>query len=169
VKTEEEDEETMSPEMFVDTDVSEDEDAASSERPLHLEAETGLREVLDQFGSSLTEIDEVLGSFQNFLVVAPTDRFLKPIPKANRYAWAMAGDSEQIHEILADVVQRLEALVCSEAVTERTNSVMKRMLSPLRLKMGPDVLLSRLTIAWHGNVEIGQALISIEFTGAAHD
>jgi hypothetical protein len=43
LETEEEDKETMSPEMFVDTDVSEDEDAASSIRPLHLESEAGLR------------------------------------------------------------------------------------------------------------------------------
>jgi hypothetical protein len=81
----------------------------------------------------------------------------------------MAGDSKQIHEILADVAQRLETFVCNGAVTERINSAMTRMLSPFRLKMGPDVLLSRLTIAWHGNVEVGQALGSIEFTDAAHD
>jgi hypothetical protein len=79
----------MSPEMLVDTDISEDEDTASSERRLHLEAEAGLREIQDQFGLSPTENDEVFGSFQNFLVVAPTDLFLRPIPKANRYAWAM--------------------------------------------------------------------------------
>jgi hypothetical protein len=158
----------MSPEMFVDTDISEDEDAAFSERPLHLEAEAGLREILDQFGLSPTEIDEVLGRVQTFLMVAPTDLFLKPIPKANRFAWAMAGDSEQIHEILADVAQRLEALGCNEAVTKRTNSAMKRMLPPFRLKMEPDVLRSRPTIARHGNMEIGQALGSIEFTDAAH-
>jgi hypothetical protein len=169
LETEEEDEGTMSPEMLVDTDISEDEDAASSERPLHLEAEAGLREILNQFGLSPTEIHEVLGSFQNFLVVAPTDLFLKPISKANRSGWVLAGDSEEIHEILADVAQRLEALICNEAVTESINSAMKRMLSPFRLKMGPDALLSRLTIARHGNVEIGQILGSIEFTDAAHD
>jgi hypothetical protein len=159
----------MSPEMLVDIDISEDEDTASLERPLHLEAEAGLGEIMDQFGLSPTEIDEVLGSFQNFLMVAPTDLFLKPTPKTNRYEWAMVGDSEQIHQILADVAQRLEALVCNEAVTERTNSATKRMLSTFRLKMGPDILLSRLTIAWHRNVEVGRALGAIEFTGAAHD
>jgi hypothetical protein len=90
LETEEEDDETMSHEMLVDTDICEDEDAASSERPLHLEAEAGLREIPDQFGLSPTEIDEILGSFQNFLVVAPTDLFLKPIPKANIYAWTIA-------------------------------------------------------------------------------
>jgi hypothetical protein len=78
--------------MLVDTNISEDEDAASSEHPLHLETEAGLREILDQFGLNPTEIDEVLGNFQNFLVVASTDLFLKPISKANRYMWAMAGD-----------------------------------------------------------------------------
>jgi hypothetical protein len=45
---------------------------------------------------------------------------------------------------------------------------MKRMLSPFRLKMGTDIFLSRLTIARHGNVEVGQALGSIEFTDAVH-
>jgi hypothetical protein len=159
----EKDEETMSPKMLVDTGISEDEDAASSELRLPLEAEAGLREILDQFGLSPTEIDEVLGSFQNFLVVALTDLFLTPIPKANRYVRAMVGDSEQIHEILADVAQQSKALVCNEAATERANSAMKRTLSPFRLKMAPSVLLSRLTIARQGNVEVGQARGSIEF------
>jgi hypothetical protein len=90
LEAEEQDEETRSPEMLVDTNISEHEDAASSEHPLHLQAEAGSREILYQFGLSPTEIDEVLGSFQNFLVVAPTNLFLKPISKVNRYMWAIA-------------------------------------------------------------------------------
>jgi hypothetical protein len=70
-----------------------------------------------------------------------------------RYAWGISRDNDQIREILVDIAQRLEAVVCNEAVTERTNSAMKRLFSPFRLRMQSDVLLSRLTIARHGSVE----------------
>jgi hypothetical protein len=44
-------------------------------------------------------------------------------------------------------------LTCNEAVSERTNGSMRRLLAPFRLKMGRDVLLSRLTIAKHAGAE----------------
>jgi hypothetical protein len=119
---------------MVNIDISADEDTIAPEHPLYLEAEAGLRQILDQFQLSAAEIDEAVGSFHNF-IAAPTDRFFKAIPKKNRYAWAVSHDNEQTHE----------------TVTERMNSTMKPTLSPFRLRMGPDVLLSRLTIERRGN------------------
>jgi hypothetical protein len=159
LETEEEDTEKIPLESMAETDIFEDDDdenagdTTSSERPLHHEAEEGLREILLQFRLDEGVIDEVIGSFQNFITVAPTDLFIKPIPKKNRYAWGVSQDNEQVHETLSDIAQRLEAMVCNEAVTERTNSTMKRILSPFRLRMSSDILLSRLTIARHGNIE----------------
>jgi hypothetical protein len=65
--------ETITPERMFERDIYTDQDAAYSELPLRLEAEAGLREILDQFRLSATEIDEVIGSFQNFITAAPTD------------------------------------------------------------------------------------------------
>jgi hypothetical protein len=45
--------------MF-DTDISTDQDDAYSERPLHLEAATDLRETLEQFRLSTIEIGRVI-------------------------------------------------------------------------------------------------------------
>jgi hypothetical protein len=153
LEVEEEDGETITPERIFETDRYTTQYIATSGRPLHLEAESGLREIRDQFRLSATEIEEVIGSFQNFIATAPSDLFLKPIPKKNRYAGAISRGSDQIREILSDIAQRLAAVVYNEAVTERTNSAIKRISWPFRLRMQSEVLLSRLTIARHGSVE----------------
>jgi hypothetical protein len=66
---EEEDRETIILELVVGINISADEDAVSHEHPLYFEAEveTGLRKILDQFRLSAAEIDETVGSFQNFI------------------------------------------------------------------------------------------------------
>jgi hypothetical protein len=153
LESEEEDRGTISPESMADTDFLEDENVAPFDLPLHIEAEKGLQEILLQFHVSPAEMDEIIGSFQNFIAAAPTDLCLKPLPKTNRYGWMVSKYHDEIHETLSDIAMRLEALVCNEAVTERTNSAMKRILSPYRLRMSPRVLLSRLTIARHGSVK----------------
>jgi hypothetical protein len=118
LEAEEEDGETITPERMFETNIYADQDTAYSGCLLHLETEAGLREILDQFRLNATEIDEVIGTFQNFVGGAPTDLFLNPIPKKNRYVWAIPRDNDHIHEILSYIAQRLEALVCNEAVTE---------------------------------------------------
>jgi hypothetical protein len=157
LESEEEDIGTLSPENMDETDVLGNENAASSELPLHREAEEGLREILLQFHVNPAEMEEIIGSFQNYIAAATTDLCLKPLPKKNRYGWIISKYHDEIHETLSDIAQRLEALVCNEAITERTNSAMKRMLSPFRLRMSSRVLLSRMTIARHGNAELPKA------------
>jgi hypothetical protein len=112
------------------------------------DAELGLREILAQDQLSDDECDNAIGAFQAFLSTAPTDLFLKPIPAMDRYSWAIASHQSG-WEVLADIALRLEALVCNEAVSERTNSAMRRVLAPFRLRMGHDALLSRLTLSKH--------------------
>jgi hypothetical protein len=153
LETEEEDRESAESESMDDTDFSEDDNLIASECPLFQEAEEGLREILLQFQLNVDEMNDVIGSFQNYVGAAPTDLCLKPIPKKNRYSWIVSHQNDEIHQILSDIAQRIEAMVCNEAVTERTNSAMKRILSPFRLRMGSNVLLSRLTIARHGTQE----------------
>jgi antitoxin component HigA of HigAB toxin-antitoxin module len=183
LETEEEEEEkekdgeTITPELMVGVDISVDEDAVSHERSLYLEAEAeaeaeaGLREILDQFRLNAAEIDEIIGSFQNFIVATQQIFFFffEADSQKNRYVWAISHDNEQIHEILSDVDQRLEDLMCNEFVTERTNSTMKRMLSPFRLRMSPDVLLPQLTIASHGNVASSKLPDSVGSDDLVHD
>jgi hypothetical protein len=171
LETEEEEEngKMITPELMVNTDISVNEDTVSPKRPLYIEAKIGLREILDQFQLSAGEIDEVVGSFHSFIAAASTRLFLKPILKKNRYAWTVSHDNEQIHEIVSHVAQRLEAFVCNESVTGRTNSTMKRMLSPFRLRMDPDVLLSLPTIARHGNMASPKSYDSIGSDNLAHN
>jgi hypothetical protein len=92
----EENEEMIPPQRMFDTDISADQDAAYSERPLHLEAVARLREIPDEFRLSTTETGQIVGSFQNFIAVALTGLFLRPIPKKNRRPWAVSHDRDQI-------------------------------------------------------------------------
>jgi hypothetical protein len=147
LETEEEDTELIISQRMFDTDISADQDLADSEWPLHVEAAEDLRDILDQFRLRTTEIGETIGSFQTFLVGAPTDLFLKPILKKNRCASAASRDGDQIQEILSDISQCLSAIGCNKSVIARMNPAMKRMLSPFRLILPFDVLLSRQTIA----------------------
>jgi hypothetical protein len=117
---------------------------------LGADAELGLRQVLAQYHVSPDELQDTIGAFQAFVSVAANDLFMKPIPGIDRYSWAVACHQSE-WKILADIALRIEALVCNEAVSERTNSAMRRVLAPFRLKMGHDALLSRLTIAKHRN------------------
>jgi hypothetical protein len=137
-------------------ETSEDGDVVtpSSVKDLYPQAEAGLREILEQYHLNVSDTDEIIGYFQEFVGEAATYLEMKPIPSKNRYAWAVGYQRTGTGEILADIAQRLESLVCSEAVSERTNSAMKRMLSPFRLRMSPDILLSRLTIARHGTLKL---------------
>jgi hypothetical protein len=57
LEAEEEDGEKITPERMFKADIYADQDTAYSQCPVHLEAEAGLREILDQFRLSATEID----------------------------------------------------------------------------------------------------------------
>jgi hypothetical protein len=78
---------------------------------------------------------------------------MQPIPDANRYSWGIQSAIGTHWAVLADIAIRLEALVCNEAVSERTNGAMRRLLAPFRMKMMRQVLQSRLTIAKHGTIK----------------
>jgi hypothetical protein len=47
--------------------------------------------------------------------------------------------------------------VCSKAISERTNGMMRRILAPSSLRMGRKTLLSRLTIAKHNDYVLERA------------
>jgi hypothetical protein len=118
-------------------------------------AEGGLCEILKQFGITKTERELVVGAFQWYMEAAPEKLPLKPGPgvagskKKSVYSWSAAPDEEG-WRIVADIGLRLVPLVCSEAISERTNSQMRRFLSPYRMRMGKGVLLARMNIAKHG-------------------
>jgi hypothetical protein len=96
-------------------------------------------------------VEEIIAIFQYYMAASPCHLRLKPIPDKNRYPWpAMATEAGPMG-ILADIALRLEVLVCNEAVSERTNGTIRRLLAPLHLKMGRDILLLRLTIAKYGH------------------
>jgi hypothetical protein len=139
-------------------------DGSSRHLPtLFAHAEMGLREILDQFSVgyggphsgcyiSPEQVQETLAAFQEFVATAPSDLALKGNFTTNRFPWGILSPPSEGWGILTDIALRIEALVCNEAVSERTNSAMKRLLAPFRLKMGRGVLLSRLTLARHGGV-----------------
>jgi hypothetical protein len=89
MEPEAEQKEIIPSQRMLDTDISGDQHAAYSERSLYLEAVAAMLAIPDQFRLSMTEIDEVIGSFQNLIAIAPTDLFLKPIRKKNRCAWVL--------------------------------------------------------------------------------
>jgi hypothetical protein len=116
------------------------------------QAEQGLKEILVQYQiPEPSETEEIIGIFQYYVTASPADLRLKPIPDKNRYAWGVMKAEEGPWAVLADIALPVETLVCNEAVSERTNGTMRRLLAPLRLKMGRDILLSRLTIFRHGD------------------
>jgi hypothetical protein len=125
---------------------------------LAAEAEKGLREILKQFEIVDAEIELVIGTFQRYIEMAPVDLPLKPGPvgpnenKKSVYSWSAAPDTDG-WPILADIGMRLAALVCSEAISERTNSQMRRLLAPYRMNMGKDMLLARMLLAKHGEAK----------------
>jgi hypothetical protein len=90
LETEEEDGEMIPPQRMFDTDISADQDAVYSQRLLHFEASTDLREISNQFRLNMTEHDKIIGSFQNFTAVTPTDLLLKPIPKKSTSTGSIA-------------------------------------------------------------------------------
>jgi hypothetical protein len=101
-------------------------------------------------------VETAIGAFQEFITASPADLFLKPIRGKNRYSWAVCCHRSG-WDILGDIALRIETLVCNEAVSERTNSAMRRVLAPFRLRMGHDALLSRLTIAKHVSPDSGSS------------
>jgi hypothetical protein len=120
---------------------------------LGAQAEKGLREILEQFGIEEEKMEAVIGVFQQYIQVAPIDLTLKPAPAGRDrkplYSWT-AAPTEDGWPILADIGMRLSSLVCSEAISERTNSQMRRILSPFRMRMAPRTLLARMNVGKHG-------------------
>jgi hypothetical protein len=155
VLSEQEGEQTE-PSTSLDDKYPDDDDASAGEvgKMLAHQAEAGLKEILRQYKVDTEDFQRVIGRFQGFLVEAPSDLPMKPIPKKDRYPWAVVGKIDAEWGILADIAMRFEALVCNEAVSERTNGMMRRFLCPFRLRMGRKTLLSRLTVAKHGSSAI---------------
>lgn len=124
-------------------------------------AELGLKEILHQFSVrydgtngefyiSPQQAEDAIAAFQKYANAASSDLAMKGNPETNRYPWGYASSGRDGWRVLTDIARRLEALVGNEAVSERTNSAMKRLLAPFRLKMGHGILISRLTLARHG-------------------
>jgi hypothetical protein len=135
-----------------DVESDDDDHDDGKESDLCFEAEQGLKEILLQYQiGDDSRVEEIIGIFQYYRTASPCDLRLKPIPDKNRYPWAGMATEAGPMRILADIALRLEALACNEAVSERANGTMRRLLAPLRLKMGRDIFLSRLTIAKHGD------------------
>jgi hypothetical protein len=68
------------------------------------------------------------------------------------YCWLAFG-KDRDWAIRADLALWSEAVVCSEAISERTNGMMRRTLGSLKLKMGRHVLLSHMTVTKQGDGE----------------
>jgi hypothetical protein len=56
---------------------------------------------------------------------------------------------------------RLTAFDCNEAGSDRTNGTMRRLLASFRLKMGREIVLSRLVIAKHTMADALRAVESV--------
>jgi hypothetical protein len=139
-----------------DQDLPSDDGVVLSDDTLCAQAEAGLRDILAQWGIDEDLIGRTLGTFQGYVTSAPADLRMRPIPDTNRYPWSIQSGSGPHWAVLSDIAIRLEALVCNEAVSERTNGAMRRLLAPFRMKMKRQVLLSRLTLAKHGTIETGK-------------
>jgi hypothetical protein len=138
-------------------------DVSPAKRALAVEATEGLRNLLTQYDVSDQIAKETLGAFGIFLseVEDPLEIRTISLTGKNRYPWALTGETYQDWALLADIALRLEALICNEAVSERTNGNMRRVLAPFRMKMAPQTLLSRMTIARHATVKkLGETAVS---------
>jgi hypothetical protein len=140
-------------EVLEDQDPPSDEPRQHADDTLCAQAEAGLKEIIDQWNIDEDLADRTLGTFQGYVVSAPADLQMRPIPDTKRYPWGVRSGSGAHWALLSDIAVRLQALVCNEAVSERTNGTMRRLLAPFRMKMKREVLLSRLTIAKHGTIE----------------
>ena len=67
-------------------------------------------------------------------------------PILNRFAWSGVTPPSG-WDVLFDFARRLDACVCSEATTERTNGLVRRTLGKHSQSMGHPVLLARMIIA----------------------
>jgi hypothetical protein len=121
------------------------------------QAEAGLLEILKQYKTSAEEQQAILAIFQEYVTTAPWDLNMKPICDNKRYPWAIVPQRHDGWEMLADIALRLEALVCSDAISERTNGMMRRILAPSSLRMGRKTLLSRLIIPKHNESALERA------------
>jgi len=93
----------------------------------------------------LDKIHKIRGIFEDCMTVSKFGLPMKVILNG-RYCWAILQGNPD-WDFIADLAQCLEVLACSEASSERTNRLLKRILSPALLRMGHDVLLSRIVIA----------------------
>jgi hypothetical protein len=107
-------------------------------------------------------MSDVLGQFQTSVATSPHYLEVKQLAPPlwtkplSRYEWPVIAqaDAGQLDEfnsfgVLAEIAQRLKALACSEAASERTNGRLKRLLGKNRVRMSANTLMSRLTIAKH--------------------
>jgi hypothetical protein len=78
--------------------------------------------------------------------VSQTDLDLNPIPNKNSHPLIMALKANPLHQI-AEIALRLEAILCSEAITERRNGSIHRILAPASMQMDHDIIMTRVTIA----------------------
>jgi hypothetical protein len=61
----------------------------------------------------------------------------------DRFCWLSAQASWPDCARLAEIAQRLEQAICSEALSERTIGQQRRFMAPLRMRTKPDLLLAR--------------------------
>jgi hypothetical protein len=85
------------------------------------------------------------------------DLDMKPIDDNKRYPWVIVHQRRDGWEILADIALRLEAFVWNEAIFERTNGMMRRILAPSSLRIGRKILLSRMMMAKHNDSALERA------------
>jgi hypothetical protein len=114
-------------------------------------AEKGLRLILEQFKIEGENLVAVMGAYQSYTTDASEILPIKPDPNKipSVYSWAAAPNTYG-WVVLANIGMRLAVLPCSEAISERTNSQMRRLLSPYRLRMGKEILLARMVLSKHG-------------------
>jgi hypothetical protein len=117
------------------------------------QAEDGTKDILAQFQIDETQIDEIIGIFQDYMTASSFNLRIKSIPRKI----AMHGELWNvtiIHQVtLSDIALRIETPVRNEAVSEWTNGTMSRLLAPLRLRMGRETLLLRLILSKHSDSE----------------
>jgi hypothetical protein len=119
---------------------------------LYNEAEDGLRAVVGQFRLVSDRAEATIARFQEYISMTAADRPMKRLPSTNQYAGMVVLQLDFSWRTLGAIALRLEALVCNEAVTERTNGRIRRFLSPLHMRIGHASLSARRLISKDGRV-----------------
>jgi hypothetical protein len=117
---------------------------SSRVRTLGVRVIQGHKYLLPQFVRS-DQLKDEIASFEHYFEHDPETFGLSVNPHKDSFLWRTAEDSNS-YMTLRTIAERLLVCPCSEAVTERTNGLQKRITSCYKTRMKIDLLESRLIL-----------------------